>query len=164
MPQIAQLADTYASQIFWLLVFFGFVFFVVGKGMVPKVLATVEARDAQIAADLAAAQAARDEADRQEEAWRVRENANRAEAQALLAKGKAEAAAKTEQRLAKAQVKIDAKLAEAETRIAASRDAAMSEIEAVAAEAAQDIVQRLAGVKVAKPAAAKAVKEAMAHG
>lgn len=164
MPQIAQLAETYSSQFFWLLVFFGFTFFVIGRGMVPKVLATIEARDAQIAADLAAAQAARDEADRQEEAWRVRENDNRAKAQAVLAKGKADAARKTEQRLAKAQVKIDAKLAEAETRIATSRDAAMGEIEAVAAEAAQDIVQRLAGVKIAKPAAAKAVKEAMAHG
>lgn len=164
MPQIAQLAETYASQIFWLLVFFGFTFFVIGKGMVPKVLATVEARDSQIAADLAAAQAARDEADRQEEAWRLRENENRANAQSVLAKAKADAAVKNEQRLAKAQAKIDAQLGEAETRIAASRDAAMGEIEAVAAEAAQDIVQRLAGVKVAKPAAAKAVKEAMAHG
>lgn len=164
MPQIAQLADTYSSQIFWLLVFFGFTFFVIGRGMVPKVMATVEARDSQIAADLAAAQAARDEADRQEEAWRTRENENRASAQAVLAKAKADAAAKTEQRLAKAQVKIDAKLAEAETRVAAARDAAMSEIEAVAAEAAQDIVQRLAGVKIAKPSAAKAVKEALAHG
>ncbi len=164
MPQIAQLADTYASQIFWLLVFFGFTFFVVGKGMVPKVLATVEARDSQIAADLAAAQAARNEADRQEEAWRQRENENRANAQAVLAKAKADAAAKTEQRLAKAQTKIDAKLAEAEGRIAAARTAAMGEIETVAAEAAQDIVQRLAGVKVTKPSAAKAVKEALAHG
>jgi F-type H+-transporting ATPase subunit b len=26
MPQIAQLAETYASQIFWLLVFFGITF------------------------------------------------------------------------------------------------------------------------------------------
>lgn len=164
MPQIAQLADTYASQIFWLLVFFGFTFFVIGRGMVPRVLATVEARDTQISADLAAAQTARDEADRQEEAWRARENANRASAQAVLAKAKADAAAKTEQRLAKAQTKIDAKLADAETRIAASRDAAMGEIEAVAADAAQDIVQRLAGVKIAKPSAAKAVKEVMAHG
>ena len=109
-------------------------------------------------------QAARDEAGRQEEAWRLRENANRAAAQAVLVKGKADAAVKTEKRLAKAQDKIDARLDEAETRIAASRDAAMGEIEAVAAEAAQEIVQRLAGVKIAKPAAAKAVKEAMAHG
>lgn len=163
MPQIVQLAETYASQIFWLLVCFGFTFLVVGRGMVPKVLATVEARDSQIAADLAAAQAARDEADRQEAAWRQRENENRANAQAVLAKAKADAAAKTEQRLAKAQTKIDAKLAEAGDRIAAARDTAMAEIETVAAEAAQDIVQRLAGVKITRPSAAKAVKEALAH-
>ena len=164
MPQIAQLAETYASQIFWLLVFFGFTFFVIGRGMVPRVLATVEARDTQIASDLAAAQAARDEADRQEEAWRLRENANRAAAQSVLAKAKADAAAATEKRLAKAQTKIDANLSEAEGRIAASRDAAMAEIETVAADAAQDIVQRLAGLKITRPAAVKAVKEALAHG
>ncbi|HKR91574.1 MAG TPA: ATPase, partial [Novosphingobium sp.] len=29
MPQIAQLGEFYASQIFWLLVFFGLTFFVV---------------------------------------------------------------------------------------------------------------------------------------
>lgn len=164
MPQIAQLAETYSSQFFWLLVFFGFVFFVVGRGMVPRVLATVEARDAQIAADLAAAQAARDEADRQEEAWRARENANRTSAQGVLAQAKADAAARTERRLAEAQSRIDVQLADAETRIAASRDTAMGEIEAVAASAAQDIVQRLAGVTVAEPEATRAVKEAMSRG
>lgn len=161
MPQIAQLAETYSSQIFWLLLFFGFTYFVIGRGMVPKVLATVEARDAQIAADLAAAQAARDEADRQEEAWRVRENENRAAAQALLARAKADAAARTEERLRGAQSKIDAQLADADTRIGNARDAAMTEVEAVAADATQDIVQRVAGVQVERDAAASAVKGAL---
>ena len=63
MPQIAQLSETFASQIFWVLLFFGLVFFVIGKGMVPKVMATVDARDASVAADLKAAEAARAEAD-----------------------------------------------------------------------------------------------------
>ena len=161
MPQIAQLAETYSSQIFWLLVFFGFTFFVIGRGMVPRVMATVGERDKQIADDLAAAQAARDKADAEEEAWRERENANRAEAQKLVAEAKAEAAAKSEKKIAAAQKRLDTKLAEAEERIAAARSEAMAEVETVAAEAAQDIVQRLAGVKVSKPAAAKAVKEAM---
>ena len=163
MPQIAQLAETYSSQIFWLLVFFGLVFFVVGRGMVPRVMATVGDRDKQIADDLAAAQAARDRADDEEEAWRARENANREKAQALVAAAKSEAASKSEKKIAAAQKRLDTKLAEAETRIAASRDSALAEIEGVAAEAAQDITMRLAGVKVTKPAAAKAVKEAMAH-
>lgn len=164
MPQIAQLADTYASQIFWLLVFFGFVFFVVGRGMVPRVMATVAERDGQIAADLAAATAAREQADAQEEAWRQRENANRATAQELVAKAKAEAAAASEKKLAAAQKRLDKKLAEAEAEISAARTSALAEIEDVAVEAAQDIVQRLAGVKVTKPAAKSAVKEAMANG
>lgn len=163
MPQIAQLAETYASQIFWLLIFFGAVYFIVGRGMVPKVLATVEQRDSQIAADLAAAEAARAAADAEEEAWRARENANRAAAQETVAKAKAEAAAASEKKLAAAQAGIDARVAEAEAAIAAARSSALAEIEDVAVEAAQDIVHRLAGVKVTKPAAKAAVKEAMSH-
>ncbi len=163
MPQIAQLAETYSSQIFWLLVFFGLVFFVIGRGMVPRVMATVGDRDKQIADDLAAAQAARDRADEEEDAWRIRENENRNQAQALVVQAKADAAAQSEKKIGAAQKRLDTKLAEAETRIAASRDSAMTEIEAVAAEAAQDITQRLAGVKVTKPSASKAVKEALAH-
>lgn len=164
MPQIAQLAETWSSQLFWLIVFFGLTFFVIGRGMVPKVMETVAQRDSQIADDLAAAKAARDAADEQEEAWRVRENENRAAAQAIVAKAKTDAAAASEKKLKAAQGRIDSKLADAEARIREARTAALAEVESVAVEAAQDIVARLAGVKVTKPAAAKAVKEAMNHG
>ena len=164
MPQIAQLAETWSSQVFWLLVFFGITFFVIGRGMVPKVMETVAQRDGQIASDLAAAKAARDAADEQEEAWRVRENENRAAAQAIVAKAKDEASAKSEKKLKAAQARIDKKLADAEDRIGEARTAALAEVEAVAVDAAQDIVARLAGVSVTKPAATKAVKEAMANG
>ncbi|QWC55842.1 ATPase [Erythrobacter sp. 3-20A1M] len=164
MPQIAQLTETYSSQIFWLLVIFGLVFFVVGRGMVPKVVATVAQRDEQISADLAAAQAARDKADEEEEAWRQRENENRVKAQGIVAEAKAEAAAKSEKKLSAAQGRIDKKIAEAEERIAQSRDAAMAEVETVAADAAQDIVRRLAGVDVSAGDANAAVRKVMAHG
>ncbi|WP_298467102.1 ATPase [uncultured Erythrobacter sp.] len=164
MPQIAQLAETYSSQVFWLLVFFGITFFLIGRGMVPKVMGTVELRDKQIADDLAAAQAARDAADEQEEAWRERENANRAAAQGVIAEAKAKAASSTEATLAKAQTKLDAQLADAEAQIAAARTSAMAEIENVAADATRDIVARLAGTEVDEAAANAAVKEALANG
>ena len=164
MPQIDQLAETFSSQAFWLLVFFGISFFVVGRGMVPKVSGTMERRSKQIADDIAAAQAARDQADQEEEAWRVRENENRARAQALIAEAKAEAAAKSEKKIAAAQKRLDKKLEEADQELAATREAALGEIEEVATDAAQDIVARIAGITVTKPAAGKAVKEAMAHG
>ena len=164
MPQIAQLAETFSSQIFWLLVFFGITFFVVGRGMVPRVMSTVDRRSTQIADDIAAAQAARDKADEEEEAWRTRENENRARAQALISEAKAEAAAKSEKKIAAAQKRLDKKLDEADERIAQSRKDALTEIEAVATDAAQDIVARLAGITVTKPAAKAAVKESLTNG
>jgi F-type H+-transporting ATPase subunit b len=164
MPQIAQLADTWSSQVFWLLVIFGLVYFVIGRGMVPKVMDTVGLRDKQIADDLAAAQAARDAADAEEEAWRKRENENRAAAQALVNEAKSKASAATEAKLAEVQARLDTRMDEAEARIGAARAEAASEIEAVASEAAKDIVARLAGVEVDAAAAKVAVKKAMAHG
>lgn len=164
MPQIEQLATTYASQIFWLLVFFGLTFVLVGLGMVPKILGTVEMRDNQIAGDLAAAQAARDAADREEAAWRTRENANRAAAQSVIGEAKAKGAAVSAAKLAEAQGRLDARLSEAETAIDAARNSAMAEIENVAADAARGIVARVAGAQVDAAAAEAAVKEVMAHG
>ncbi|QIQ85848.1 ATPase [Erythrobacter sp.] len=163
MPQIAQLAEFYSSQILWTLVFFGITFFLIGRGMVPKVMDTVQLRDRQIADDLAAAQAARDAADEQEEAWKAREAENRAKAQALIAEAKAKASAANEAKLAKAQERLDARLAEAEEKIEAARSAALAELEDVATEASQDIVARLTGAKVDKRSARSAVKKALTN-
>lgn len=164
MPQIEQISEVLASQVFWLLVFFGLTFALVGLGMVPKIMGTVDMRDQQIAADLAAAQAARDAADSEEAAWRSRENANRAAAQGVIGEAKAKAAKASETKLAKAQAKLDKRLAEAEAGIDAARTSALAEIEDVAADAARDIVARIAGTTIEPAAAQAAVKEVMAHG
>ncbi len=52
MPQITQLPEIFASQLFWLLMVFGFIFFVIGRGMLPKIQSTVEDREKKIAEDL----------------------------------------------------------------------------------------------------------------
>lgn len=164
MPQIAQLGEFYASQIFWLVVFFGLAFFIVGRGMVPKVMDTVAHRDKQISDDFAAAEQARREADVQEEAWRARENARRAEAQGVIAEARSKAALATEGRLAETQRGLDAKIAAAEARIAEALAAASAEIENVATDAARDVVARVAGIAIDDGAARSAVKEKLAHG
>ncbi|MBB3940915.1 F-type H+-transporting ATPase subunit b [Novosphingobium fluoreni] len=164
MPQIAQLGEFYASQIFWLVVFFGLAFFIVGRGMVPKVMDTVAHRDKQISDDFAAAEQARREADVQEEAWRQRENARRAEAQSLIADARAKATLASEKRLGEAQRVIDGKLGEAEARIAQALASASAEIENVATDAARDVIARVAGITVDDGAVRSAVKEKLAHG
>lgn len=164
MPQIAQIADTYASQIFWLLVTFGFVFFVVGLGMVPKVQSTVEARDSKISGDLDSAKAAFARADEAEEAYRVKDGESRAAAQAKLVEAKARAAKASEAQLAVTDAEIAKTIAAAEARIKAASNAALAEIETVAAQAARDMVARISGVEASEDLARNAVKAALAHG
>lgn len=164
MPQIAQLAATYSSQIFWLLITFGLLFFVVGLGMVPKIQSTVYSRNAKIADDLARAKAAFARADEIEEDYRARENASRAAAQAIVAEAKAKAAKDSEKQVTAADKKVAARLAEAEEAIKASSAKALAELEAVSAEAAQDMVAKISGGNISREAAAQAVKVALAHG
>jgi F-type H+-transporting ATPase subunit b len=163
MPQIEQVAATYASQIFWLLLTFGLVFLVVGLGIVPKVAGTIDDRDRIVTDDLAAAEAARVAADETEERWRVQENAARAAAQARLAQAREAGSANTAQTLAKAQGEVEAKVAAAEARIADASAAARAEIEAMAADAARELVARLSGAEVSVAEAQNAVKAAL-HG
>ena len=166
MPQIAQLtADNWylASQLFWLLVVFAGIYAVIGPGMLPKIEATVDARDRKVADDLAAAKAAHAAADNLEESYRQQSDASRAAAQKAVADAKDKAARDAEKRLAKIDAELGDKLAAAETEVAAARKSAMAEIESVAAEAAGDLVARLSGVKVAA-ADAKAAVKAVIHG
>lgn len=164
MPQIAQIDATFASQLFWLIITFGLVYIVIGKGMLPKIEATVEARDNRISDDLAAAERARAAADETEEAYRARTEVSRGEALKVTQAAKEAAARESEQRVKAADAETGEKVAAAEARIKAAADAALSDIEAVAVEAAQDMVAKLSGVKVTKANAAKAVKAALANG
>lgn len=164
MPQIAQIASTYASQFFWLFLTFGLIYLVIGRGMLPKISATVDARDARIAEDLAGAEDARRNADAIEEAYRARIDATRAEAAKVAANAKAASARTTEARIAQADEGIAATTAEAERRLGAAKASALSEIEGVAAAAAQDLVAKLSGVSVGRSEASRAVRAALSHG
>ena len=164
MPQLNQLSDVLLSQLFWLALVLGFIYFVIGRGMVPKIQSTVDQRDQRIADDLAAAERAKTEADESEEAFRLRMDESRAEAMKTTAAAKAEGAKATEQKIAKADASIQAKLAKAEEKVRASREEALVNIEGVAAELAQDIAGKVAGLKVSRDEAATAVKAALTNG
>jgi F-type H+-transporting ATPase subunit b len=163
MPQIVQLPDIFFSQLFWLLVVFGTIYFVIGRGMVPKVQSVVQSREDRIAADLAAAQKAREDAEALEEGYRQQMDASRLEAMKLAGEAKQAAAKDAEARLKKVDDQVGAKVAEAEQRIRTSVSAAMAEIETVAAEAAQELVGKLTGASVSSAEAKQAVKAVM-HG
>ena len=164
MPQIAQIGEIYASQLFWLAIFFGAIFVVIGLGMLPKIQSTVDARDAQIAADLEVARGAREAADRLEENYRAEMDKSRAEAARLGAAAKAEAGKASEQLIATADAAIAVKVDAALAGIAVAKAKAMTEIEAVAVEAVQGLVARVAGLTIDADTARAAVAKELVHG
>jgi F-type H+-transporting ATPase subunit b len=163
MPQINQLPFIFASQLFWLLVVFGIIYFFIGRGMVPKIQSVVEQRDAKIAEDLAAAQKAREDAEAVEAAYRERIEVSRSEALKVAQEAKQQAALETEKRLKAIDEQIGARVAEAEAKIRAAADKARKELEPIAAEAASQLVGKLTGQKIAAKDAEPAVK-AVLHG
>ena len=158
MPQLYQLPEVLLSQLFWLAVGLGFIFFVIARGMVPRIQATMDAREQQIASDLESAQQARVAADETEAAWRARMDAARAEAARIANEAKLASAKDTEAKVRKAADKIDRKVETAEAKIRDAVNSARAQIEAVAAEATQEMVARLTGIKVDAKEAAQAVK------
>jgi F-type H+-transporting ATPase subunit b len=164
MPQISQILETYASQVFWLLITFGLIYFGIAKMMLPKVEATIDGREKKIADDLAAAQKARDEAEGMNAGTGADIAVARAQAQASAAAAKAKGAKDAEARLANADADITAKLAIAENDVAAAMQKALASIESVASEAAVDIVAKVAGTNVTPAQAGIAVKAVLSHG
>jgi F-type H+-transporting ATPase subunit b len=163
MPQLSQLSQVYLSQLLWLAIALGFIFFVIARGMVPKIQATVESREKRIASDLEAAQRARLAADQTEEAWRQRMDAARAEAAKIAADAKQASAREAEGKARAAADKIARKVDAAEAKLHAAVESARADIEAVMAETAREMVEKLTGARVDPKNAAQAVKAEL-HG
>ena len=164
MPQIDQIGEIFASQLFWLTITFGLLFLVVGLGMVPRIQGTVDLRDQKIAADLATAATARETADRLEAEHRAALEASRAEAARVANEAKAAAALAKEARVKQADEAAAIRLTEASQRISEARSSAQAEIESVAAEAAAAMVQRVAGLTVDESIVRTAVQQELVRG
>lgn len=164
MPQISQIAATYASQIFWLLVTFGILYFGIGKMMVPRVQGVMDLREGKIAQDLAGAEAARAQADTTEAAWTAQMDAARAAAQAEVVAAKARAVAASEAQMRDTDEQLAERIGHHDVAIANAKAAAMVNVQSIAAEAAQDLVARLSGVAITPEAANDAVVRQLQHG
>lgn len=145
MPQIEQVASTYASQAFWLLIVFGLLYFVIARGMLPKVGRVIDNRQARITGDLAAAQTAREAAVAAQAGWEASLARAHEQARATIAELTSKAQAEQSARLAAADAELGTKLSKAEQDLAQARSKALGEIDTVAAEAAAQIVERLTG-------------------
>lgn len=164
MPQFDQIGEIYASQLFWLAIFFGAMFFIVGRGMLPRIVSTVDTRNQKIEDDLKVADDARDRAAALEEQYRQEMDRARSAAAGVSAEAKAKAALATEASIKKADAAIDRKVEAALAKIGEARSVARGQIETIAAEAAEAMVERVAGLRAAPGRAVEVVRQEMANG
>jgi F-type H+-transporting ATPase subunit b len=150
---------TAAPQIFWLAVVFALMFLVVSRTL-PRVAAVQETRATTIASELSAASQARDAARAASTGASGALNTAREAALRTVGEAKDRAGARTGERLRAVDRELDAKASAAEAALAVTRDRALADLDRIAAEAAADLVQRLAGVPVSVEEAAQAVRRA----
>ncbi len=150
----------FPSQIFWLVVLFGFLYLVLSRVILPKLGSVLEHRESTIASDLDEA------AILNEQALEAQKNVevSIAQAQAKARETGNKARMKIDAEIAEATAKVDAeldeKLSEAETRIAKLRTEAMDNVETIAADAAQSILDKF-GAKLSASDVKTAVKSAL---
>ncbi|WP_332686127.1 F0F1 ATP synthase subunit B [Bosea sp. (in: a-proteobacteria)] len=153
--------ETFASQLLWLAITFGFLYWLTAKVIAPRLSGILEDRANKIGNDLDDAAAMKAKAEEAGQAYEKSLAEARAKSQAIAQETREKVSADSALRRKKVEADLAAKLAEAEAQIVTMKTGAMSNVGAIAAEAAAAIVDRLTGIAPAPADAAKAVKTAM---
>ncbi len=120
-------------------------YLIVSRIALPRVGSVLDQRQNAIDGDLAEAERLKDESDGALKAYESELAAARSRAQAIGAETREKLNAASEAERKTLEGRLAQKLAEAEKTIAATREAAMSNVRGIAADAAAAIVQRLTG-------------------
>lgn len=150
----------FASQLFWLAVFFLGLYFALSRFILPKLSDTLEKRSNRIASDLDEAARLNNQSVEAQKALELRLAQARSKARETADKARE----KTEAELAAETARVDADLARkletAEGRIAKLRADAMQNVEQIAVDTAEAMISRF-GVKASKADLKKAVTTAL---
>jgi len=153
--------ETFASQIFWLVIFFVALYLLISRIAVPRIAGILEQRTKHIEGDFAEAQRAKDESEAAMTAYEKALADARGRAQAIGTEIRDKVHGEAEENRKGLEAKLNAQLADAEKSIAATTTAAMANVRGIAVDAASAIVERLVGTPPAAPAVAAAVDEAL---
>ena len=137
--------ETYGSQLLWLAIAFGLLYYLMSRHIAPRIGGILEDRASRIASDLAAAQTMKAEADAATASYEKSLAESRANAQAIAAETKAKITAEADAERKTLEAKLAADLSTAEATIAKARETAMGNVRSIAVDTAQAIVERLAG-------------------
>jgi len=155
LPQMN--VDTFASQIFWLVVTFVFLMVVLSRLAMPNIRGGLEKRKSQLEGDLGSAQELHHQAAESLKSYETALAGARGRARALADENRKKILAEIEDEKAVADAKAQAAMTAAESRIAETRQSAAAHVRTSAAGAVAEIVERLTGERIGDADAAAAI-------
>ena len=153
--------ETFASQLVWLVIAFVVLYALVAKVALPRVGGIFAARRERMESDVGQARRLREQADAALAAYEKALADAHSRGQSIASETHARLTAEGEARRQALEAELNAKLADAEKQISATKQVAMTNVRAIAADAAAAIVERLIGSTPPEPAVAAAVDDAL---
>jgi F-type H+-transporting ATPase subunit b len=150
--------ETFASQLLWLAITFGFLYWLADKVIVPRLGGILADRASRISTDLNEAEAMKAKAEAAGAAYEKSLADARAQSQAIAQETRDAVNAKSDARRKAVETELSEKLASAEGTIVAMKAKAMSHVASIAAETASVIVAQITGATPTKAVADEAVK------
>jgi F-type H+-transporting ATPase subunit b len=156
-------SGTFPSQLLWLAICFGALYWFMSRKALPQVGAVIEARKSRIAKDIDDATALQQRAEAAAAAHEQSMADARSEAQRLAQAARENAAAQADAQRKQVEGDLATKLSAAEQRIGATRNAAMANVDQIARDAAGAIVEHLIGRTAENGALDQAIAAAKAN-
>lgn len=153
----------FPSQIFWLVVLFGGLYFVLSRFILPQLGAVLERRESTIADNLDEAARLNDQAQDAQKAVETSMAEARAEARETAAKARAKIDAEIREETAKTDAELDKKLEAAEAQISARRAEILENVEGIAVDAAEALAAKF-DTKISASDVKSAVSDVLAGG
>lgn len=141
LPQMC--TDTFASQIFWLVITFAFLYVMMSRITLPKIGRVIEERRDRVADDLGRADDLRKQSETAIHDYEQALAEARSKAHVLAQETRDTLAGEAEERKAALEAELDKKLEVASERIAETKTAALSSIREVASDTAAAVVEHI---------------------
>ena len=155
MPQLDP--STFGSQIFWLVLTFGGLYYLMASKVLPAVEGVMAERNNRIQSDLDAAANLRAEAEAAYATYEKQLQDAAARAQEAVTGAKNAVGSQIAEQTSKLEAELDAQIEKAASEVTKSAASALKGIDDVASEVAAAAVERLIGVKVSKKEARAAL-------
>jgi len=149
--------STFPSQLLWLAIAFGLLYYVMNRVIVPRFHGIVETREVTVARDLDAAAGAKRDAEAAGTAYDTALAQAKSNAQAIASKTRDAMQAEADTKRKALEEDLAKRLAAAEAQITTRKNEAMSNVRGIAAETATAIVERISGTAPAPESVAKAL-------